>query len=322
MNTNDLHHDAEITVKQVSDAEVRIVDGTLEAYLGRDNDEHIRLPEGILKIENCYLLRTKSVIIPEGVTEIGNSAFSSCEQLEMITLPSTITTIGESAFSNCTNLKSIILPQNVKTVENSTFEDCSSLMSIILPEGLESIGFGAFKRCSSLKEIIIPDSVNRIWDLAFAGCHSLSEIKLPKGIKGLQPSVFLGCEKLGSIDFTEQGLVLDDNVLKGFLIEDEALCAYEGKEREIVVPDCVKEIGEEAFCFNSRVTSVTLPESVEEISYAAFESSGLESITILNSEISIDETAFDLCVCLKSVNKPDDIDDYYFEDTPWFSNRE
>ena len=321
MNYNDLHYDTETSIKQVSDAEVRIEDGTLEAYLGKEDDEHIRLPEGIQRIQKCYLLRTKSVIIPEGVTEISDSAFSSCEQLELITLPSTLTTIGKKAFEGCRNLKSIILPPNVRTIEYSTFEECNSLMSIILPEGLESIGYGAFKRCSSLKEIIIPDSVNMIFDEAFAGCHSLSEIKLPKGIKDLSPYIFLGCEKLRSIDFTEQGLVLDDNVLKGFLIEDETLCAYEGKEKEIVVPDGVKEIGEMAFCENHIITSVTLPESVEEIGCAAFQFSGLESITILNSEISIDETAFEPCFGLTNVNKPEEIDDYFFVDTPWFSNR-
>ena len=47
------------------------------------------------------------VVIPKGVTSIGNSAFSRCNSLTSVTIPNSVTSIGRNAFEHCTALKNI-----------------------------------------------------------------------------------------------------------------------------------------------------------------------------------------------------------------------
>ena len=63
------------------------------------------------------------LIIPDGVTSIGYSAFYNCSSLTSVTIPSSVTSIGSYAFMNCSNLVTVYLkPTTPPTVSNSTFD--------------------------------------------------------------------------------------------------------------------------------------------------------------------------------------------------------
>ena len=117
-----------------------------------------------------------SIILPEGVTSIGDHAFYGCSNLTSITIPESVTSIGRSAFYKCSSLTSITLPESLASIEYETFYLCSRLTSINIPEGVTSIGSYAFDRCSTLTSINIPESVTRIGDYAFDRCSSLTII--------------------------------------------------------------------------------------------------------------------------------------------------
>ena len=124
----------------------------------------------------------KKIVIEEGVTSIGNSAFAYCRGLISITIPDSVTSIGEWAFDGCTSLPSITISSSVTIIEFGTFKDCSILTSITIPDGVTSIGAYAFSKCSSLTSITIPDSVTSIKAYAaFNGCTSLKTISLSCG---------------------------------------------------------------------------------------------------------------------------------------------
>lgn len=80
-----------------------------------------------------------SVVLPDSITSIGESAFNYCTSLTSIVLPDSITSIGENAFSYCTSLTSIVLPATITTIEPSTFYRCTALTSIEFPDSLTSI---------------------------------------------------------------------------------------------------------------------------------------------------------------------------------------
>lgn len=105
----------------------------------------------IRKEDNVLVLGCMNSIIPDGVTEIGNGAFSECHGLTDIYLPNSITKIGDSAFDEC------------------------SLTYITIPKNVKYIGEGAFWWCNDLLEISIPNSVKYIGELAFAGFDDSSE---------------------------------------------------------------------------------------------------------------------------------------------------
>ena len=120
----------------------------------------------------------KKVVIEDGVTSIGDSAFSYCSSLTNITIPDSVTSIGDSAFSGCWDLTSITIPDSITTIGESAFSGCSGLTSITIPNSVTSIGNNTFRLCKSLTIITIPDSVTSIGESAFDNCKNLKTISL------------------------------------------------------------------------------------------------------------------------------------------------
>ncbi len=148
--------------------------GVLKKYYGDGGD--VVIPEGVTEIgdsafqnDECIgsLDGLTSVTIPEGVTTIGNSAFYWCGGLTSITIPEGVTTIGNFAFYGCRGLTSITIPEGVTTIKKGTFEYCSGLTSVIIPEGVTEIEASAFRDCSKLTNVIIPKGVTEIGEAAF-----------------------------------------------------------------------------------------------------------------------------------------------------------
>ena len=117
----------------------------------------------------CVNKGIQSVVIPEGVTEIGNCAFDGCSSLTSVTIPEGVTEICGGAFGRCISLTSVTIPKGVTEIGNCAFAGCDSLTSVTIPEGVTKIGHWAFEDCSSLTSVTIPDSVTEIGARAFNG---------------------------------------------------------------------------------------------------------------------------------------------------------
>ena len=178
------------------------------------------------QIKNGVLLeytgKGGDVVIPEGVTSIGNMAFSGCENLTSVTIPDSVTSIGWEAFRGCKNLTSIEIPDNVTNIGYRAFEKCWGLSNqdglvivrnvlydykkdhkttnIVIPNGVTSIGESAFCKCESLTSVTIPDSVTSIEHAAFFWCDSLTSVTIPNSVTSIEEEAFFECENLK--DFT------------------------------------------------------------------------------------------------------------------------
>ena len=160
------------------------------------------LQDGLTSIGNSafyYCRSLTSIEIPSSVTSIGNSAFYYCSSLTSIEIPSSVTSIGGQAFSSCRSLTSIEIPSSVTSIGGQAFSGCSSLTSIEIPSSVTSIGNSAFSDCSSLTSIKIPSSVTSISQYAFSGCRSLTSIEIPSSVTSIGSNVFRSCSSLTKI---------------------------------------------------------------------------------------------------------------------------
>ena len=180
----------------------------------------------------------KSVIIENGVTSIGNLAFSSCNSLIEVSLPSSIISLGVSAFSGCENLMSISIPANVADIQSIAFAGCKKLTSIevdsnnenyssingvlfdknitelvcypagkndasyTVPNTVKSFAYGSFYDCENLTSVIIPNGVTSIGGASFWNCKNLKSIVIPKSVTKIDLFSFNGCESLKDIYYT------------------------------------------------------------------------------------------------------------------------
>ena len=118
--------------------------------------------------------------IKEGVRIICDNAFESCTSLSSlvisdsvagIVIPDGVTSIGDYAFVGCIFVTRFVIPNSVTSIGDHAFEDCFSLTSIVIPDGVTSIGNEAFWGCTSLSSLVIPDGVTSIGDYAFGECN-------------------------------------------------------------------------------------------------------------------------------------------------------
>ena len=115
----------------------------------------------------------KKVIIKDGVTNIGENAFSHYTALTSVEIPNSVTSIGESAFFLCTSLTSVTIGNSLTRIGNRAFETCTALLSVEFPNSLTNIEELAFENCFVLTSITIPNSVTSIGNNAFVNCVNL-----------------------------------------------------------------------------------------------------------------------------------------------------
>lgn len=231
-----------------------------------------------------------NVTFDSDVIHIGYGAFRGCTSLERITIPNSVTYIGENAFAECTSLTSINIPDGITSINNGVFYDCTSLESIEIPDSVTSIGNWAFRECTSLTSITIPNSVTKIGDYAFKDCTNITEITLSDDISSSDLSkwktALSDCIDNSNLEIKYQRNVfssfqqvisfMDGYDIDGFKIEDGVLLSYIGSEKNIVIPDGVKEIASGAFARNDNIVSITVPASVKTIEggYCAYYEKG------------------------------------------------
>lgn len=247
-----------------------------------------------------------SLIIPEGVEEIGPAAFAECTSLAgTLTLPSTLKRIGkydgfmgfyDGTFKNCNFVCELILPESLVEIGMGAFCGCKNLYGELrLPDGLKLLGESAFEGCENFTgSLTIPQGVTIIPNNCFKGCWLGGTLTLHNGITAIGDGAFANTGMKGELKLPRDLEVVSHNVFYN--------CDFSGT---LVLPKSLRTIGDKSFAYNWRLMGVLeIPENVLSIGAGAFAKcrslegiifpEGLESLRS-NSSWNDDGGAFQDC---------------------------
>ncbi|MBQ8687302.1 MAG: leucine-rich repeat protein [Ruminococcus sp.] len=269
---------------------------------------------------NCTVINTRedgtvelkiTGVVDDTITELVFPTESDGVPIEFVS-------IGDKAFRYCYELVTAILPDTIQSLEgDNNFNACTSLTEVSLPEGIPTIPSHAFYGCTQLAEINIPDSVTCIGALAFAetaiyknqgdGIRYIDNWAIGLENEGETIAVAEGTVGLAtcfaeSSDITSCTLPSTLKYINGSAFRNLRLIS------EITLPDGLISIGEVAF-YNTGLTSITIPGSVETIGKEAFwRASALETLVVESGVKNIGEGAFSECPALTSVTLEDGLE--------------
>ena len=288
-----------------------------------DSLEVIDIPDSILSIDNyafgdCDNLQKVNISASSQLSGIYKGAFYKDEKLETLLIPDGVQEIGDYAFYGCAAMDTIQLGENsgLKRVSDHAFE-YAGITGFTMPEKLDEVGAYAFNG-AKLRTVEFNTVVTSIGDYAFADCGlvDMTEMIMPESIEYLGLSALKGAEQIEEITIPFVGTVVDDTkytrftnlfggkaqnikkvtVLRGTVLGKEAFfndfnIALPQLEN-VILPETLIEIGENAFGNTFSIKEISIPDSVEIIGQIAFQSSGLETIKFSKNLKEIGDNCF------------------------------
>lgn len=302
---------------------IRLHDGLLSigawAFLKCINLKQIELPSTVTKIESphpwqdkveggCFqgCINLTNIQLSDNLTTIPPDTFADCESLKEIVIPDSVVEISSKAFANCSNLQRVITPKSLHIIGRDAFKNCQNIQNIQLNDGLTQIEWGAFDGCRQLTSIVIPDTVNLLEENSFFDCKKLVEITAPQKLQQPDFMHYIGLLNDCRVTWTEaeySALKLPDDVTE--VTRD---MITNRNVTQIILPQGVQVIADDAFSGCGYLTNVNIPKSVQTIGNRAFaECKRLKKLFLHDAVTTIGESAFENCIGLQELYIPDSV---------------
>lgn len=307
------------------------------AWAAEPDENGFTIENGVL---TTYSGEGGEITIPDSATSIGRNAFYSNSKITSVTIPSTVTEVGPYAFSQCSNLASVTfsdtptvskfgeyafaftaittfsIPASITDIADDVFRGCEKMTSVSIAEGATAFEVSSDGRTLTQgldsKRLVcyisdgtstytIPDGVTEIASGAFyVGSQEPLAIHIPSSVATIGIDPFFNATGF-TVDNANTAFCAEDGVL--YDKDKTTLCHYpcSTSATSFQVPSTVKTIGTWAFLNAHNLTSVELPDGLEQISDTGFGFTGLTEITIPASVTKIDSFAFIQCTALKKV---------------------
>lgn len=273
-----------------------------------------------------------SIVVEEGITEIGYQTFFYCKAATSITLPSTVRKLDTCAFVGCRSLQSITIPEGVEELPGYVFDSCVSLTTVYIPGTMDEISSVAFFKCSSLREIWFGGTRERWEKVDLHGMDSFypdalwiyadTAPLLAKGSCG--DNLYWALTEDGVLTIYGTGKMKDSNyaslwhsyidsvksvVIKNGATSIGAFAFYECEWiTDITIPDTVTTVGKYAFSICKRISRIDIPAGVTSIGEYAFRFClSLEQIIIPEGVTALEESVFEDCLKVKHISVPEGV---------------
>lgn len=228
-------------------------DETIEILRYTGNDAKVNVPESldflpVLRISDGAFRscsRLTSVVLCEGIQQIGERAFSGCQALTSVRIPASVTSIADSAFEGCpASLVLVVHPDSAGYRWARAHHRCTDTSSVFFQYGFYTMwpeSAVVEKYTGDGGDVILPHALDGypvvgVWERAFRGCQALTSIVFPEGLEDIAEEAFDGC----------------------------------GALTRIVLPNGLKCIGSRAFSSCGALRHVVIPASVTAIGFDVF----------------------------------------------------
>lgn len=278
----------------------------------------------------------KEVVFEDGVTTVGDSAFTGCTSLKKVTLSDTVTSIGTYVFMSCSSFEEIHLGKAVKSIGASALDtgsDSTSLLKTITVDS-ENANYTAVNNVLYSKDMktlvryapaktettyTFPATVNKISGHAFYGARNLKSIAIPEGITEIYGETFYDCRSLETVTFPSTlkkiygynafygcSSLTSVTLPEGFTEIGMQTFLKCTKLKTVNLPDSLTTIAAHAFSNCNALTDIKIPANVTSLgrSCAFYNCSSLTSIEIPEGVTEIPYGTFEYCYALKSVTIP------------------
>lgn len=259
--------------------------------------------KGIYPIDSSGL-PTGDVIVPDGVTSLGQKVFYQNKNITSVKLPDTCTQFNTSCFYDCSKLKTVNIPSGVQTIPESCFYNTTALSSISLPVSVTKIDSQAFSY-SNVSNITFEDGAKVT---LLTECFSRGKIT-NEGVENIlahaptvNPGIFCYCSNITNvtIPFSWTRMFQECRYLKKVKLQGTAKSSSEA----------LYHFGEQAFysCTSLEEFIFDIPEDKQQVqkipNLAFYNCQKLPSITIPSTVQEIGDHAFDYCISLATLNIP------------------
>lgn len=260
------------------------------------------IPESAFSIDNNNVPRLYNLALPDNLKTIGSKAFYGQSLSGSLIIPEGVKEIGFCAFDGCINLTGTLsLPSTLEVIENYAFDLCGFTCELLLPQNLNSLGFKAFYGCRGLYgNLILPDGVSKIGGYGFSDCRHLTGLKMSQNIKEIWEATFSDCYELnGRLTLPEGLKYIGSSVFQN--------CKFKGT---LVLPLTLKSVGDNAFSYNMFSGELKLPSSLQELGSGAFAccSRIIGTLEIPENITAIKEQAFSGCSSIEKLVLPSTMD--------------
>ncbi len=269
------------------------------------------------------------VVVAEGITGIGDYAFSGLSYVTEISLPYSLKSVGEYAFKDCIRLTGMVIPENVNKMEYHMFYGCTNIRQLTLPyigtrekNNNKNYNLGYYFDSSSIDRATTSDSYSVsttynhmgtsypnltkvtvtnteiLPNYAFFNCTTITEINLPESLKIIGKYAFSNCDAITDIAIPESVSKVGSYVFSKSdgLSGPIDLCGF-------------KEIPDYAYSNCAGIVTLAyIPEGVEKIGNGAFAScSNLKKVNLREGVTTLGEYVFSDCERLSDIDLPDSL---------------